>query len=94
MWNPYSVIENILMTEKSMRFKEENKYTFRVRKSATKIDIARAIQDIYEVKVKDVNVLNRKGKPKRMGRRSPKIGYTALTKRAVVTLLEGSIEVL
>jgi large subunit ribosomal protein L23 len=94
MWNPYSVIENILMTEKSMEFKDENKYVFKVGKKATKIDIARAVEDIYDVKVKDVNVLNRKGKPKRMGRRSTKMGLTASTKRAVVTLSKGSIEVL
>ena len=94
MWDPYSVIENILMTEKSMGLKDENKYIFKVRKTATKINIGRAVEDIYGVKVKNVNVLNRKGKPKRMGRRSPKIGLTASTKRAVVTLSEGSIEVL
>ncbi len=94
MWNPYSVIENILVTEKSMEAQDENKYIFKVSKAATKIDIARAIEDIYGVKVKDVNVLNRKGKPKRMGRRSLKMGHTASTKRAVVTLSEGSIEVL
>ena len=94
MFNPYSVIENILMTEKSMELKDVNKYVFKVRKAATKIDIARAIEAIYEVKVQNVNVLNRKGKPKRMGRRSPKVGYTASTRRAVVTLSEGSIEVL
>ena len=94
MWDPYSVIENILMTEKSMEMKDEDKYIFKVGKAATKIDIARAVEDIYDVKVKDVNVLNRKGKPKRMGRRSLKMGHTASTKRAVVTLSEGSIEVL
>jgi large subunit ribosomal protein L23 len=94
MWNPYSVIENILMTEKSMEIKEVNKYIFKVSRAASKIDIARAVEKIYSVKVKDVNVLNRKGKPKRMGRKSSKQGHTASTKRAVVTLSEGNIEVL
>ena len=94
MWDPYSVIENILMTEKSMEMKDEDKYIFKVGKAATKIDIARAVEAIYDVKVKNVNVLNRKGKPKRMGRRSTKMGLTASAKRAVVTLSEGSIEVL
>ena len=94
MWDPYSVIENILMTEKSMEIKDADKYIFKVSKTATKIDIGRAVEDIYKVKVKDVNVLNRKGKPKRMGRRSLKMGLTASTRRAVVTLSEGSIEVL
>jgi large subunit ribosomal protein L23 len=94
MWDPYSVIENILMTEKSMELKEVDKYIFKVTKGASKIDIARAVEEIYSVKVKNVNVLNRKGKPKRMGRKSSKQGHTASTKRAVVTLSEGNIEVL
>ena len=95
MWNPYSIIENILMTEKSMELKEtESKYIFKIGKAATKIDVARAVEEIYGVKVKNVNVLNRKGKPKRMGQRSAKKGHTASTRRAVVTLSEGTIEVL
>ena len=82
------------MTEKSMVLKDEaNKYVFKVNKAANKIDIARAVESIYDVKVKDVNILNRKGKPKTMGRKSAKKGYTASTKRAVVTLSEGSIDV-
>ena len=94
MSNPYSIIENILMTEKSMVLKDEaNQYIFKVNKTANKIDIARAIETIYDVKVENVNILNRKGKPKRMGRKSAKKGYTASTKRAIVTLSEGSIDV-
>ena len=96
MKNPYKIIDTILVTEKSMDLKEElNKYVFKVSKDATKIDIARAIESIYDdVKVGNVNVLVRKGKPKRMGRRSAQMGYTATTKRAIVTLSEGNIEVL
>ena len=94
MWDPYSIIDNVLMTEKSIALKNERKYIFKVSKTATKINIARAIEEIYDLKVKDVNVLNRKGKPKRMGQRSSKQGYTASTKRAIVTLVEGNIEVL
>ena len=94
MWNPYSIIDNILMTEKSMELKErDNQYIFKVNKVATKIDISRAVEEIYDVKVKNVNVLNRQGKPKRM-RGSRKEGRTAATKRAVVTLSEGTIEIL
>ena len=94
MWNPYAIIENILMTEKGMELQTQDQYLFNVSKSATKIDISRAIEQIYDVKVKNVNVLNRKGKPKRMGRRSMKQGHTAAKRRAIVTLSEGSIEVL
>ncbi len=94
MWNPYATIENILMTEKGMELKEQDKYLFNVSKAASKIDISRAVEEIYDVKVKSVNVLNRKGKPKRMGRKSLKKGRTASKRRAIVTLSEGSIEVL
>jgi large subunit ribosomal protein L23 len=94
MLNPYSVIETILVSEKSMDLKDANKYVFKVNKSASKIDIAHAVEKIYDVKVKDVNVMIRKGKPKRMGRRSVKQGYTASAKRAIVTLSDGSIDVI
>ncbi len=94
MWNPYSVIKTILITEKSMDLKDLDKYVFKVDPRSTKIDVSRAVEEIYSVKVKNVNLLNRRGKPKRLGRRSLKVGYSASTKRAIVTLSEGNIEVL
>lgn len=94
MWDPYSVIKTILVTEKSMDLKAINKYLFQVNPSATKIDVARAVEQIHGVKVKSVNVLNRMGKPKRLGRRSSKMGRTSASRRAVVTLSEGNIDVL
>jgi len=93
MFNPYSVIKTILVSEKSLAQKDANKYVFEIYKDATKIDVARAVENIYNVKVKGVNILNRPGKPKRMGRRSIKQGYTSNEKRAIVTLSEGSIEI-
>lgn len=93
MFNPYSVIKTILVSEKSLAQKDANKYVFEINKEATKIDVARAVESIYNVKVKGVNILNRLGKPKRMGKRSIKQGYTSDTKRAIVTLSEGSIEI-
>jgi large subunit ribosomal protein L23 len=94
MFNPYTVIDTILVTEKSMEMKDASKYVFKVSKNATKIDIARAVENIYNVKVQDVNVIIHKGKPKRLGQRSLKMGHTAATKKAIVTLSEGEIEVL
>ncbi|MCF7790951.1 MAG: 50S ribosomal protein L23 [Victivallales bacterium] len=94
MFNPYSIIDTILITEKTMDLKDSSKYVFKVDKKATKVDIARAVENIYNVKVQDVNVLNHKGKPKRLGQRSLKMGRTAATKKAIVTLSEGEIEVL
>jgi len=94
MWNPYAIIDTILITERSMDLKDQGKYVFKVSTSATKIDIARAIKDIYGVVVKSVNVMNRKGKPKRLGRGAAKMGRRVDVRRAVVTLSEGTIEVL
>ena len=94
MWNPYTVIETILVTEKSMDLKEENKYLFKVSRSANKIEVRRAVEDIYNVKVGSVSIINRKGKPKRVGRGRYKMGKRPDAKRAIVTLTEGTIEVL
>ena len=94
MWDPYSIIHNILITEKSMEMKDINKYVFKVSPSASKIDIAKAVERIYNVEVKSVNLLNRKGKPKRVGRKSFKQGTKSDVRRAIVTLSQGTIEVL
>lgn len=94
MFNPYKIVKTMLVSEKSLAQKEANKYVFEIENDATKIDVARAVEAIYDgVKVKSVNVLRRPGKPKRMGKRSIKQGYTSESKRAVVTLAEGSIEI-
>ncbi|MEI6055713.1 MAG: 50S ribosomal protein L23 [Lentisphaerota bacterium] len=94
MFNPYSIVKTMLVSEKSLAQKDAGKYVFEIDKKATKIDVAHAVEAIYSgVKVKSVNVLIRPGKPKRMGKRSPKQGYTSESKRAVVTLSEGTIEI-
>ncbi len=92
MKNPYSIIETILVTERSMELADENKYVFKVNPDANKIDIRGAIEAIYEVKVSAVNVMNRLGKKKRMGK-SPKVGRRANWKKAIVTLSEGEISI-
>ncbi len=91
-FNPYLVIETILVTEKSISLKDLNKYMFKVNKYSSKVDIARAIEAIYDVKVKDVNVFIKPSKPKRLGTRSMKQGRTSESKRAIITLREGKIE--
>jgi len=92
MKNPYSVIETILVTERSMELADEIKYVFKVNTDANKIDIRAAVESIYDVKVSSVNVMNRLGKKKRMGR-SPKVGRRANWKKAIVTLSEGEISI-
>ena len=89
--SPYDIVKHLMMTEKSALLKEQNKYAFRVAVKATKLEIAAAVQEIYGVKVKSVNILNFMGKLKRAGR-SPIPGRRANWKKAVVTLSEGSID--
>lgn len=92
MRDPYIIIESPLVTEKSVAGTEHGKYTFRVCKTANKIEIADAIEKIFNVKVDSVNTLTVKGKKKRIGRHPE--GKSADWKKAVVTLKPGqSIEI-
>ena len=65
----------------------ENKYTFAVDINANKIQIRKAVEDLFDVKVKSVNTMRVKGKPKRLGVHR---GYRPNWKKAIVTLEEGS----
>ena len=89
--SPYDIVKNIMMTEKATILKEKNQYAFKVAPKATKLEVADAVEKIYGVKVKSVNMLNYKGKPKRSGR-SPLPGRRSDWKKAVVSLAEGSID--
>jgi len=79
----YDLIRKPIITEKSTILGEHGKYVFEVSPSSNKISIKKAIEEIFGVKVKAVNVLNQKGKVKRfrgvIGRRSD-------VKKAIVTL--------
>ena len=72
-----------VITEKSMDAMADKKYTFKVAKNAEKIEIARAVEELFSVKVKKVNTLNVSGQRRTRGRT---FGYTADWKKAVVTL--------
>ena len=76
-----------IITEKSMAGLQENKYTFEVAKKANKIEIAKAIEELFGVKVAKVNTINVRGRYKRMGLHG---GYTASWKKAIVTLTADS----
>jgi len=84
--NAYDVIVSPSITEKSTLVSEHNQVVFNVRRDATKPDIKAAVEQLFNVKVKAVNTLNRKGKVKRfkgiMGKRSN-------VKKAIVTLEDG-----
>ena len=90
MNTPYDVILKPVITEKTMTIAAEGKYTFLVAPSADKIEIANAVEKLFDVKVVGVNVANYDGKIKRL-RNKP--GKTASFKKAVVTIdTEGSEE--
>ena len=82
----HDIIIKPVITEKSSALVEHNKYTFEVHKSANKIQIRHAIEQIFKVKVLSVNTMNVPAKPKRMG---AFIGKTRSWKKAIVALAEG-----
>ena len=88
MRDPRDIIIAPVISEKSYDQLEENVYVFKVNTSASKPEIRRAGETIFEVTVTKVNTLNRKGKVRR-NRRSNTVGKRADTKRAIVTLAEG-----
>ncbi len=77
------IILKPIITEKSMDMIADKKYTFKVAPDATKPEIAKAVEELFGVKVAAVNVMNMKSKPKRV-RYVP--GRTAEWKKAIVTL--------
>lgn len=86
MKNPYEVIVSLLHTEKGSELLPLNKYLFRVVKDANKLEIKKAVEEIYKVKVKSVNTLTIRGKKRRL---RFKEGTTPDWKKAIVTLKEG-----
>lgn len=87
----YDVIRSPVITEKATTASEQDKVVFIVSDTATKPQIKQAVEALFEVKVKAVNTLNRKGKTRRF---RGILGKQSDTKRAVVTLAEGeSIDV-
>lgn len=81
-----SIIIRPIITEASIDNLQMRKYTFEVAKDANKTEIAKAVEELFGVKVEKVNTLNMNGKKRRMGRYE---GKTPDWKKAVVTLKEG-----
>ena len=91
MRNSHDVIKSMLRTEKGSDLLVYNKYFFKVSTETNKIEIKKAVEEIYKVKVDSVNVINVKGKKKRVRFRE---GMTSGWKKAIVTLKpENRIEV-
>jgi len=90
MRTPYDVILKPVISERSMKDAQVKKYTFKVAVDANRTEVKHAVEEIFGVDVKKVNIMNVNGKLKRMGRNA---GMTAATKKAIITLAEGSKEI-
>jgi len=84
--NTFDVLRRPLVTEKSTRLSERNKYAFEVRKGASKQQVKEAVEKAFKVGVVSVNVITVPGENKRMGKRQVS---ASPWKKAIVTLKEG-----
>ena len=84
------IILKPIITEKSMDGIASKRYTFKVATDATKPEIAKAVEELFNVQVAKVNTINMKKKPKRLGYH---FGYTSEWKKAIVTLTASSKEI-
>jgi large subunit ribosomal protein L23 len=88
--DPRDILLSPVVSEKSYALLDQGKYTFLVDPRANKSEIKKAVESVFGVKVSSVHTLNRQGKARRtrfgMGRRKD-------TKRAIVTLREGTIDI-
>lgn len=82
----YDVVKKMLVTEKNVDMSQYNKYVFEVDKSANKVEVAKAVEKLFNVKVDSVNTLRTKEESKRFGVKSAR---KKASKKAIVTLAEG-----
>ena len=87
MKNPHTIVRQPLITEKATDgMDDDGVYVFKVARDSNKLEIKAAVEEIFDVKVKNVNTSNQRGKRKRIGR---SIGFTTGYKKAIVTLAPG-----
>ena len=84
--NSYEVLRRPVITEKSTLLGESSQYIFEVARDANKIEVRRAVEEIFKVHVRAVNIIHVQGKIKRMGKTA---GRTAAWKKAIVSLKQG-----
>lgn len=82
----YDIIKRPLITEKTTYLVEKGKYTFEVMQGVNKVEIKKAIEELFDVNVVSINVINVRKKARRVGKYD---GYTAAVRKAIVTLQEG-----
>ncbi|MCL2539297.1 MAG: 50S ribosomal protein L23 [Oscillospiraceae bacterium] len=84
---PQDIVIAPIITEKSMSAVADRKYTFKVARGAGKIEIAKAVESLFNVSVQKVNTMNMQGRHRRQGAHE---GYTSRWKKAIVTLTPSS----
>ena len=87
MKDPHDIVKGLIRTEKGANLMPLNKYLFWVAKDSDKIEIKKAVEDIYKVKAQNVNTVMMRGKMKRV---RYAMGKTPDWKKAIVTLKAGS----
>jgi large subunit ribosomal protein L23 len=85
------ILRHGIVTEKTVKLQEQNKYTFKVALEANKIDVRRAVETMFNVKVVSVNIIRMPGKTKMFRRKgsAPRVQEAREWKKAIVTLQEG-----
>ncbi|MBP6904153.1 MAG: 50S ribosomal protein L23 [Bacilli bacterium] len=86
MKNPYDIIVRPLITEKSTKLVETRKYTFEVMQGVNKVEVKKAVEEIFKVNVIQVNMINVRKKERRVGKYE---GFRPAVRKAIVTLAEG-----
>ncbi|OHB17709.1 MAG: 50S ribosomal protein L23 [Parcubacteria group bacterium RIFCSPLOWO2_01_FULL_40_65] len=87
----YKIVEKPIVTEKAVSLSGGNKYVFRVSPKTNKVEVRKAIEKLYDVKVKDIRVINVIAKKRQVGRFE---GWRSGFKKAIITLEKGfSIEI-
>lgn len=82
----YDIVKTLVRTEKGTTLEPDRKYLFEVARSANKLQIRKAVEEIYKVKVEAINTVSM---PRKLKRVRQEVGYTTPWKKAVVTLKEG-----
>ncbi len=87
MKSNYDIIVRPLITEKSMKLVEGRQYTFEVKQGSNKVEVKKAVEAIFNVKVESVNMMNTRRKERRVGKYT---GLRPAVQKAIVTLAEGN----
>ena len=86
MKTTYDILVRPLITEKSMKLVEEGKYTFEVKQGSNKVEVKKAVEELFKVEVTAVNMMNTQRKRRRVGKYE---GLRPAVQKAIVTLAKG-----